>query len=195
MNKMNSNIFILGAGPSGICSAISSARMGLSVIIADRYAMPGGTLTNCWVNPMMTFHNENGDKVINGIAQEIVDNLVKNGFSPGHLRDTIGFAYSFTPYDNEGLKKVILEMICREKIKLLLNTYFIKVKKKSRSEIGSVILCNKSGMTEVSSGVFIDCSGDGELAFKSGLNFEIGNEQGRKQPFTLIFKLSDIDIN
>ena len=58
----------------------------------------------------MTFHTQQGERVIGGIAQEIVERLMERGGSPGHLRDTVGFVNTLTPYHPEIYKVLAVDM-------------------------------------------------------------------------------------
>jgi len=51
----------------------------------------------------MTFHA--GEKlVVQGITNELIENMKKKGKSPGHIFDTTGYTYTVTPFDAEGMK-------------------------------------------------------------------------------------------
>ena len=42
---MKYDVIVAGAGPTGICSAISAARQGARVALIERYGVIGGNLT------------------------------------------------------------------------------------------------------------------------------------------------------
>ena len=81
------DVAVAGGGVSGTAAAIAAARCGARVLILEQNGYLGGTLTGCGVGPMMTFH-AGETQVIKGIMEEIVQRLVKRGYSAGHVHDT-----------------------------------------------------------------------------------------------------------
>ncbi len=60
--------------------------------------------------------------------------------------------------------------------------------------IHSITVCNKAGLGEVASRVFVDASGDGDLAARAGAPFSQGRERdGATQPMTMNLKLANVD--
>ena len=61
--------------------------------------------------------------------------------------------------------------------------------------IESVKIATKSGILECAADFFIDASGDGELMFMSGCDYQLGRESdGLSQPMTTCFRLADVDV-
>ena len=80
-------VLVAGGGPAGIGAAIAAARSGVKTMLIERYGFPGGNLTTAMVNPFFTFHDEKGNQVIRGIAEEFVDRMKQMGASLGHVAD------------------------------------------------------------------------------------------------------------
>src|SRR5690606_11078667 len=125
--KKHYDIDVVGGGPAGINAAIAAGRKNKNVLLIERYGFLGGMSTIAGVYPWMTFHSENGEQVIKGIAEEIVQRLKARGASPGHLRDTCGFVYSVTPYDPEVYKVLAVEMLEEAGVDLLVHSFVDKV--------------------------------------------------------------------
>ena len=97
------------------------------------------------------------------------------------------------PFDHECLKVVATEMIQESGAELLLHTQFIDVLMQD-DKIAGVIIANKSGMSVIRARVVIDCSGDADVAARSGVRFELGRvEDGNMQPATLFFRVCNVD--
>ena len=47
------DVIVCGAGPAGICAAVSAARYGARVLLAERYGSVGGMLTMGAVSPIL----------------------------------------------------------------------------------------------------------------------------------------------
>ena len=120
--KERYDVVVVGGGPSGLTAAVSAARHGASTLLIERYGFLGGMSSAALVYPWFTFHDMTGRQVIGGLAQEIVDRLMERGASPGHLRDTVGFVWSITPYDREAFKLLAIELLQEAGVDLLLHS-------------------------------------------------------------------------
>ncbi|MEW6227708.1 MAG: FAD-dependent oxidoreductase [Bacillota bacterium] len=200
--EIASDVLVVGGGPAGVAAAIAAARENASVILAEHYGFLGGMPAAGLVSPMMTFHSRKG-QVVGGIGQEVVSRLVAVGGSPGHVRDTIGFVPSVTPFDPEKLKLVLQEMVEEAGVKLIFHVEALadpevltastpgaveKVLLRCRGKRGSETLMVKAR-------VVVDASGHGDIAASAGFPVAIGrDEDGLTQPATLIFRVANVDL-
>jgi len=189
------DVIVLGGGPAGITAAIGAARNGASTLLVEKYGFLGGMSTAALVYPWMTFHSAMGEQVIKGIAQEIVDRLMERGASPGHLRDTIGFVHTLTPYQPEAYKVLAYEMLRESGADVLLHTSAIEVTMHEDVErIESVTIYNKSGISKLYAKTFVDATGDGDIAYMAGAEWEQGNAENKVQPMTMKFRMKGVDV-
>ncbi len=188
-------VLVVGAGPAGIGAAISAARNGAKVMLMERYGFLGGNLTIAMVNPMFTFHDVKGKQVIRGIAGELVDRLVALKSSQGHVSDLTFDNASMTPFDPEGMKYLLFEMVKEAGVELLLHTWAVGVTREG-SRLTSVIIENKSGRQAIVPRYIIDCSADADIAATGGAPFVKGREEdGAMQPVTLFFRIGGIHMD
>ncbi|PLR78687.1 FAD-dependent oxidoreductase [Bacillus sp. V3-13] len=195
MNKvLEYDVVVAGGGPAGINAAIASGRAGASTLLTERYGFLGGMSTIALVYPWMTFHTQSGKQVIKGIAQEIVDRLMACGGSPGHLRDTVGFTHTVTPYHPEKYKLLALEMLEEAGVDVLVHSFADKVEVQG-SKITSIHLTTKSGPIPVSAKQYVDTTGDADIAYLSGAPCLKGRESDNKtQPMTMKFRMRGVDL-
>lgn len=189
------DVIVTGGGPSGTMAAIAAARAGARTLVVDQQGFFGGSLTAMGVGPMMSFHNNVGEQVIRGLPQELIDRLVARGASPGHIADSTTYVTTVTPFDSEYLKIELEQMVRDAGADTLFHTQLADVQLE-RDRIAEVVLCNKAGLTAYRAGVFVDASGDGDLATRSGTEFTMGrDEDGATQPMTMNLKVANVDVD
>ncbi len=186
------DVVIAGGGVSGAAAAIAAGRSMAKTLVVEQSGYLGGSLTGCGVGPMMTFHA--GEKqVIMGIMEEIVERMVHRGYSPGHIKDTTQYISYLTPFHSEGLKLILDEMLKEAGCDILFHT-FIGGAKVEEGSITSLTLCNKDGIQEVKGKVYIDATGDGDIAAFAGAPLRKGRESdGAMQPMTMNMKYCNVD--
>lgn len=188
------DVIIAGGGTSGTVAAIAAARKGLKVLLVDKNGFLGGMNTAAMVCPIMSFHAGN-KQIIRGIADEIIERLKKRGGSIGHVRDPLGVVSTITPIEPEILKQVYFEMI-REclNINLLLHT-FVSGAVVENGDVKGITCVNKNGTRTYQAKLFIDATGDGDLASACKAEYVEGRvDDGFAQPMTLMFKMGGVDL-
>jgi hypothetical protein len=93
------------------------------------------------------------------------------------------------------LALVLQEMLLRRNVKVLLHTRLVDVLVKGNT-ISECMICGKSGLEAVRGKVFIDCSGDADLARYAGVSVMKGDENtGYQLPMSKMFFVRDVDEN
>lgn len=191
--KEKYDVIVIGGGVAGSIAAIASARAGAKTLVVERYGFMGGMLTMAGVGPMMTFHA--GDtQVVKGIPDEIIETLKALGASPGHIKDTIGYASSLTPFDAEAMKYVLEHKHIEAGGEMLYHSFFTDCKVEDHN-LKSVQFWTKSGLIELEADVFVDATGDADLSVKAGVPYEYGRKlDGLAQPMTMKARIGNVDI-
>ena len=169
-------VVVIGGGPGGIASAIAAARNGSEVCLIEHYGFLGGMATAGEVNPFMENHlkNESLDK---GIYTEWLDKMKQYGGAKGRVFDPIA-------------ARITAEEMCLAAGVKLLYHHRVAHVEMDGDKISAAVLHSKSGLVAIQADVFIDSTGDGDLAALAGAQFDVGGEQtGNVQPMTLCFKL------
>jgi hypothetical protein len=182
------DVIVAGGGPGGIAAAIASAREGAKTLLVERYGFLGGAGTAMMVNPWMSYRaGDGGEQIIFGVLQELIDGMSELGMY-GHPKARNAF-------DPEALK-VVAERLCLEAgVTLLYHTFLAGVNMGSGGNIQSIRLANKSGLVDLSARMYVDATGDADLAALAGALVEKGREvDSHCQPMTLNFRMADVDI-
>ena len=179
----DSDVIVVGGGPGGLAAAVASARNGADTLLIERYGFLGGMATAGLVNPFMTYW-AGEEQIIRGILDELIERLTKLGaYGKG----------SRTAFDPEAFKLVADEMCAESGVRMLLHTSLTDV-----TRDGSAIKCvetfGKSGKRPACAKVYVDATGDADLAFMAGARCEKGRtEDGLTQPMTLNFRVCNVD--
>lgn len=187
------DVLVVGGGNAGCAAAIAAARHGAKTLLAERYGFLGGTATAAMVGPWMTFHS-GGERIVGGIAQEIVERLVRAGASPGHIRDSSDYVSTITPFDPEVHKALLFEMMREAGVSLLLHAYVTEAIVEGETVRGARF-ATVGGAREYRGRVVIDTTADAFVAASAGVQTQQGDDRGRVQPASLMFRLSHVDLN
>ena len=203
------DVVVCGGGPSGIAAAVASARNGADTLLVERYGFLGGMATAGLVNPFMPYFAD-GEQIIEGIFQEIIDRLASKGGCSGGGR--------CSAFDPE-LMKIVADEICLESgVKLLLHSFVSGAQlagpRSGRGEsrlqsprrqrlprtslprlIESIAITAKPRERRIRGRIYVDATGDADLAYLAGVPWEKGrSEDGLTQPMTLNFRVAGVDV-
>jgi hypothetical protein len=187
------DVLVVGGGNAGCAAAIAAARLGQKVLLAERYGFLGGTATASMVGPWMTFHS-GSERIVGGIAEEIVTRLVEMGGSRGHLPDTSDYVSTITPFDPEIHKALLFEMMAETRVRLLLHAWFTDAIVEDGC-VNGVSFDTVGGKRTYRARVVIDATADAYVAASAGVATQQGDERGRVQPASLMFRMSHVELS
>lgn len=176
-NEKTYDVIVVGSGPAGIAAAITAGRLGARVLIIESCGRVGGIST---AGMMSHFTGTVG----NAIYEEVLNRAdEKNRFKRKEKKWI----------DPELLTLTYIEMLEEAKVEILLYTTFCEAIMEGNTVKG-IVCHSKDGFSLFCAKCFVDASGDGDLAFKSGAEYIKGREDdGKMQPATLMFKLGGVD--
>lgn len=197
------DVVVAGAGPAGIGAALSASRNGASTLIFDSQNCVGGMATSGLVGPFMSSYSmRDGTMIIRGIFEEIVEELVADGdaIHPGDVVAETSYSGYYKeghdhvcPFNREAFKLLTTKKILESGCEILLHTQFIDVIKEA-GVITGVVVANKNGLSVIKARMFIDCTGDADVAAKAGVPFTSGSDSdGSSQPATLFFRVCNVN--
>ena len=180
--RHTADVFVAGGGPAGVAAAVAAARQGARVFLAERNTCLGGMGTAGMLPVFMTF-TDGVHMLAGGVGADVLQRLKASGGT--------GPASGLT-IRAEVLKRVYDDLLLDAKVQFLFQTNLIAVESQAGS-VSAVVLAGKSGLFAVQARMFLDCTGDGDLAAWVGAPFEKGDEHGNLMAGTLCSLWSDID--
>lgn len=178
-------MIVCGGGPGGIAAAVGAARTGAEVLLIERYGFLGGGATAMLVNPFMTYF-AGARQIIHGVLQEIIHGLQK--------MEAYGNPRTPWAFDAEAIK-IVSERLCLDNGVNLLYHSFLAACSVENGKISAIQVATKDGLKTLTASVFVDSTGDGDLAYFAGARVEKGRkEDGLAQPMTLNFRMANVDI-
>jgi hypothetical protein len=187
------DVLVVGGGNAGCVAALAAARAGARTLLVERYGFLGGTATAAMVGPWMTFHS-GSERIVGGIAQEIVERLIALGGSPGHVPDSSDYVPTVTPFDPEIHKALLFDLMREAGVGLLLHALVVAALIDRRGNVVGARFATVGGLREIRARVTIDATADAFVAASAGCELSAGDAGGRVQPASLMFRLSHVDL-
>ena len=187
-------VTVLGGGPAGIVAAAAAARAGRRTLLIERYGFLGGMGTAAGVTNFCGLHgNVHGQhaRLVQGLASELLARIDRlDGLSKPHLILGKVFAQA---YDTAVYKIAADDLLASHKVDMLFHALGAGVVMDGERRIDALMVETKAGRQAVRSEIFIDCSGDGDLAAWAGAPFEVGDEHGHPLYPSMMLRLNGID--
>ena len=166
--KINCDLCVVGGGISGMCTAISAARMGLKTVLMQERPVLGGNASSeirMWISGS---HGDNNRET--GIIEDMaLENLYRNPTKSYAIWDSI--LYSFIKREKN--IELLLNCTCMDAVTETGEyRHGRTIKIKSITGYQMTTQCKYT----VEADYFADCSGDSILAPLTGADFRFGRE-------------------
>lgn len=174
------DVFVAGGGPAGVAAAVSARNQGANVFLAEAHTCLGGMGTAARVPTFMTF-TDGVNFLADGFGREVQTRMKKDSTTRecGHI-------------DAEALKRVYDTLMADAGVAFTFYTTLIAVEADG-GHVSHVVCAAPSGLFAVRAKVYIDATGNGDLAIWAGAEFEKGDARGSLMPGTLCSVWSEID--
>lgn len=186
------DVVVLGGGPGGIAAAAAAAIQGASVLCVERYGFLGGMGTAAGVSNFCGLYaNHFGEpkRVVHGIASRLLDRIDEiRGLKEPHLIFGKILAQAF---DTAAYKIAADELLLNNGVKILFHALAVAVTLSDKGQIDTLVLETKSGRRAVRGKLFIDGSGDGDMAAWAGAPVLTDSPGSMMYPSTM-FRINNV---
>lgn len=175
------DVVVCGGGPAGVAAALAAARAGAKTRLLEAHGCLGGI----WTSGLLSYILDSGNKP--GIMREILVALQAREKAARRAPSM---------YDPEAVK-LLLEQMCDEAgVELQLHTQCAAAVRDAANRLALVVTESKSGREAVAGKVFIDCTGEGDVAHQAGCGWDYGRpETSEAQPMSFIVLLTGIHLD
>lgn len=159
------DVCVVGGSCTGLFAAVRAARLGARVAIIEQQNCFGGVATSSLVNVWHTLLDAEYQRpIIAGLTQEVIDRLQRRGAVTAVSRNpSIGYIFN-----SEELKLELDDLASEAKLKIFFHTQFVAPYRRD-GRLEAVIVENKSGRGAIKAAMFVDATGDGDLAARLDL--------------------------
>ena len=150
------DVLVVGGGPAGVCAAVSAAREGKRVFLAEETGAFGGAATAAGVPAFCRFGD--GKRIlVSGVGLE-VRKMVSREYPVSH---------DFVPINAEDLKLAYDKVVAESGVRFSFFTKLCAVEKEGR-RMSAAVFVSKRGLFAVRAKIFVDATGDADLAARAG---------------------------
>ena len=187
------DLLVAGGGFAGVAAAIAAGRLGKKVLLFDKSNCLGGAACNSLVFPFMpytTVIDGKRQRLCAGIFKEIQERMDEIRI----LLDEKDYMEGKSSFSEEHLKLVLNRMTAEAGVELLYHAYLCGVET-NENKITKLSVATKSGVIDLCADMFIDTTGDANLAYLAGCPYRLGRVSDNLcQPMTLCFRVANVDI-
>lgn len=155
------DVVVVGGGTAGFVASVAATRTGARTILLERLGQLGGSLTGTYCTGPGFFGDSEGRQIIKGIGWEVMERMERVGAA---ILDREHWKAQIFP---ETIKSVALDMVIEAGVELYLHGWASDLIMKN-GLIEGVIFQSKSGQKAITGKVFVDATGDADIAFVAG---------------------------
>jgi FAD-dependent oxidoreductase family protein len=206
-------VLVVGGGPSGTAAAAAAAKAGADVCLIERYNHLGGLSTGglvIWIDRMSDWQ---GQLVIRGIAEELLDRLPPDAIAgppredwgsqdpakAAHWQQRTSSHHGIVTWaptiDPERLKLVSQDLLLERGVKLMFHGWAAQPIVEGDAVRG-IAFESKEGRMAIMAKVVVDATGDGDLFARAGAAFDSDIEEADAHHcMNTAFLLAGVDMN
>ncbi len=191
--RVDTDVLVIGGGATGLATACTAARAGLSVLLVERYGFCGGGAVAGLSGTICGLYEATEQPVKpRKLVHGFVDDFISQMEARGGLTEPMLYGKTFT--------RVHEPLAWRESADALLKQAGVRVLYHALATavhrdgdlIGGATVWTKSGLLDVRAPITIDASGDADLLAMAGMRTWCGADGVVQNP-TMIFRMQGVD--
>ncbi|MBW4082589.1 FAD-dependent oxidoreductase [Paenibacillus sp. S150] len=181
------DVIVVGGGPAGCAAAAAAAREGARTLLVEATGSLGGMGTSGLVPAWCPF-SDMETIIYRGLAMKVFESLKAQ--MPHVGKDAV----DWVPIEPEKLKVIYDELVQEAGVTVQFMTQLGAVDTDENGRVAALITASKSGLQALQAKVYIDCTGDADVAAWAGAEYLKGDvETGGLMPATHCFTLGNVD--
>lgn len=182
------DLCVAGGSCTGVFAAVRAARLGARVVLLEKLNCFGGVATAGLVNIWHSRMDTAGQQVIlAGLTEEVIQRLRPRRAVTKWKENQPDEGVRL---NTEELKIELDQLVQEERIHVLLHTMCCDLIRAEDGAIEAVVVENKDGRGAIRARMFIDATGDGDLAARAQLPYSISPHL---QPATTCAKIRGLE--
>ena len=187
------DVIVAGGGPAGLGAAVAAAKQGAKTLLLEKNAFFGGIAAQAlWMplNRMYRFGESRGGvhEMLLKQLDECGPDAYRRGRNDYYNGDN---AHIHPDYLRLAAYRLLESVGCHYRLHTPVTGAVVE-----SGKVTAVLSNNKAGEEIFYADVFVDCSGDGDIAYFSGAEMVKGSElNGRFMPVTLGFAVGNVDTD
>ncbi len=177
------DVIVVGGGPAGCAAATAAAREGARTLLIEATGALGGMGTLGLV-PWFCGYADGERIIARGIAERIRQELCN------HWKQVLTWDPAIDP---EFLKRLYDRLVTEAGAQVVFHSQLCSVERADDGQVDALLVSSKAGLRAYRAKVYVDGTGDGDLAAWAGAAFEKGDAQGVLQPATHCFMLGNVE--
>ena len=194
------DVIVVGGGPGGIGAALGAARNGAKTLLVERFGCLGGSQTLTYSSSFSFVNSE----LHGGFVKEITERMDKGGGVVHDIpekwdRGGWGPKQGVVFFDGEYYKQFLDNVVLEAGVKVLFHTFAVGAIREGNS-LKALIVETREGRFAIRAKVIIDCSGIGDIAWKSGApvigeeGFPDGPYKGQHMGYGWAYFIGGLDV-
>lgn len=172
------DVIVCGGGPAGVAAALASARAGAKTTLIEYHGYLGGVWTAGLLCYLIDYRNKEG------IMKEIAQSLDEDKAAQ----------YSSLCYNPEAMKLLLDKMCLEAGVDVRFFTRVTAGYRNNKNRLETIVTESLAGREAWKAKVFIDATGNGDLAAYAGCKYDMGHpETGETQALSLMAILTGLD--
>ena len=191
--SIDADVVVAGGGAAGVAAAVTAARQGLRVTLAERYGFCGGGAVAGMSGTVCGLYaasesSRAPEQVVFGFADEFARLLE----SRGGLAAPVRYGKTWTRVHDPLVWREAADHLLREAgVQVLFHSTVTGVLLEG-DRVQGLSVFTKQGLASLKAKITIDASGDADVLAMAGLPTFVGDD-GRVQNPTMIFRLGGVD--